>query len=260
MWCQEFSPPVSWLGRWVLEPYWIRRLRGARVVAVSPSSQALLLAHGVAVEAVIAPGIAALPKVDRRGVSPTPRVVFLGRLVASKGPLEAMTAFSRIRAALPGATLDILGDGYLVSTVRRNIVPGVAVHGFVSESKKAEILARADILLMPSHLEGWGIVAVEAAAFGVPVIAYRVPGLRDAVIDGVTGLLTDANPDALAEAAVSLLGDPERWLRTSLAAVAWAHGYTWGSVAKRWRSILERPSRASAYIDPLAARDDVGIA
>lgn len=252
LWCQEFTPPISWAGRWLIEPLWIRRMRSARVVTISPSTEAQLVARRVPVLSVIAPGID-LPLVPlSRRLGDSPRFIFLGRLVTSKRPLEALAAFAQIRKALPTATLDVVGDGYLAESLRQQPAPGVTLHGFVPESVKTEMLASADLMLMPGTLEGWGIVAMEAAALGTPVVGYRIPGLRDAIVDGVTGVLTDPSPFALAEAAVRLLAEPERWARLSRAAAERAQAYSWKAVADRWLAVLEQgdPSESLAGLQP----------
>jgi glycosyltransferase involved in cell wall biosynthesis len=99
------------------------------------------------------------------------------------------------------------------------------------------------------------MVAMEAAAAGIPVVGYRIPGLRDAILDGVTGVLTDPTPSALAEAAVRLLADPERWARLSGAAAERARAYAWDGIADRWLTVLERggASEGRGGIQPKAA-------
>ena len=116
-----------------------------------------------------------------------------------------------MQAAISTASLDVVGTGYMLDKLRSMSLPRVRLHGFVEESEKHALLAQTHLLLVPGTREGWGIVAIEAAAHGVPAVAYDVPGLRDAVVDGETGVLVTATPEALAEAAVSLLRDPQRW-------------------------------------------------
>lgn len=227
VWEQEFPFPVSWIGRRVVEPHWLRRIRTARVVANSPSTAADLNNRGVASVGVVPPGADPVPSAMPRAMSKHPRVIFIGRLVRTKRPDEAISAFARIRAAFPAATLDLVGDGYLRESLRSLQAPGVTVHGFVPDVIKVAFLARSDLLLVPGTREGWGIVAIEAGLHGVPSIAYDVPGLRDAIIHGTTGELTPCNPAALGEAAVALLRDPQRWIDYSEASRQRAVLYTW---------------------------------
>ena len=240
LWSQEFSPPVSWIGRWIVEPSWLRRMRSARVIAVSPSTEASLAIHRVPVIAVIPPGVDVPPRPRPRALGTAPRLLFLGRLVSSKRPFDALEAFSSVQRVIPGATLDIVGDGYLRAELRSRAPRGVTVHGFVDSDRKAELLRQADVMLIPGTREGWGIVALEAAAAGTPVVGYRIPGLWDSVLDGCTGILTQANPEAMATATLELLADSERWSRLSTAATARAEAYSWGAVAARWLAVLNQ--------------------
>jgi glycosyltransferase involved in cell wall biosynthesis len=231
VWEQEFPFPVSWIGRRVVEPRWLRRIRGARVVANSPSTAFDLGARGVAPVGIVPPGADSIVTASPATLGRHPRVIFIGRLVRTKRPRDAIRAFSQIRSVFPAATLDVVGEGYLRDELRRLRAPGVTIHGFVPAGVKAALLARASLLLLPGTREGWGIVAIEAGLHGLPAVAYNVPGLRDAVRDGVTGSLTDCNPDALGAAGVSLLQDPERWRRYSDASRERAAQYTWERAA-----------------------------
>jgi glycosyltransferase involved in cell wall biosynthesis len=231
VWEQEFPFPVSWIGRRVVEPRWLRRIRDARVVANSPSTSSDLRARGVVPVGIVPPGADSVVVDSPPALGKHPRVIFIGRLVRTKRPRDAIRAFSQIRAAFPAATLDVVGDGYLRDELRRLQAPGVTIHGFVPEEIKAAFLSRASLLLLPGTREGWGIVAIEAGLHGLPTIAYNVPGLRDAVVDGATGSLTACDPDALGAAGLALLQDPERWRRYSQASLERAAQYTWERAA-----------------------------
>jgi glycosyltransferase involved in cell wall biosynthesis len=239
VWDREFPFPISWLGRLVIEPRWIRAMRSGRVMAISPSTMTALQRFGVPVVAWVPPGVDTPPEVRHRAAPAIPpRILFIGRLVQSKRPLDALTAFRRIAKALPGAHLDVVGDGYLRQRMAALDVPNVTIHGHVDNATKESLLDEADLLLFPATLEGWGIVAMEAAAYGVPVVAYDVPGVRDAVVSGTTGVLTASTPVDLADAAISLLGDQPRWAKMSQDARHRAEQHSWEQIAERIWSIV----------------------
>lgn len=238
VWDQEFHFPISWVGRRVVEPHWLRRIAGARVAANSPSTAGDLAVRGVQSVGIVPPGADLLPELPRRPLGDPPRVVFAGRLVRTKRPQDAIRAFATIRAAFPAATLDVIGDGYLRPSLDSQKSPGVTVHGFVSDQIKADLMARADLLLLPGTREGWGIVAIEAGLNRLPTVAYDVPGLRDAVVDGDTGILTKPDPDALGAAAVGLLREPSRWAMQADSAHRRAAAYTWQRAADGLMALL----------------------
>jgi glycosyltransferase involved in cell wall biosynthesis len=246
VWDQEFRFPVNWIGRRVVEPHWLRRITGARVVANSPSTASDLAARGVVSVGIVPPAADPVPEAGLRSLGASPRVVFVGRLVRTKRPQDAIQAFASIRARYPAATLDVIGDGYLQEPLRSLQAPGVTVHGFVPEEIKVKFLARADLLLLPGTREGWGIVAIEAALHGVPTMAYNVPGLRDAIVDGSTGALTLPDPKALGAAALDLLSDPAKWARQGAAARRRAVSYTWERAANQLMALLSNVASEGA--------------
>ena len=100
--------------------------------------------------------------------------------------------------------------------------------GALRRSVLAERLRVANIVLVPSHSETYGLVALEAAASGVPVIAAATGGLREAVIDGETGVLIESDDPADWAAEIErLLGDPELASRMGAAARAHALQHSW---------------------------------
>ncbi len=80
---------------------------------------------------------------------------------------------------------------------------------------------------MTSKHEGWGIIATEAAASGLPVVAVDVPGLRDAVSHEITGLLAGESPQEIANATIRILEDYDYWQRLSSSGPNVASGLTW---------------------------------
>ena len=255
-WQSEYRFPISWLGRYVIEPWWLRKMRTARVVVMSDSTEQDLARFGVHAASRVTLGVDIPANSGPRRAEPrkAPRIVFLGRLIRAKRPLDAVLAVQRIRAVYPCATLDIAGQGYLIDDLKALHVPGVTVHGFVTEKEKHKLLSEADLLLMPGTKEGWGIVNIEAAAHGVPVVGYDIPGVRDSVLHGRTGVLTPPSPEALGSAALSLLGDPQRWRAYSICAARRARTFTWSRTAASLLVAATAPSEVTVVPAPGRAR------
>jgi D-inositol-3-phosphate glycosyltransferase len=96
----------------------------------------------------------------------------------------------------------------------------------------------ADVVLAPSRSESFGLVALEAAACGIPVVASAVGGLLSLIEDGRTGRLIDGrNPTDYARAVAEILGDRSMRARMSAAAVERARWYTWSFAAARLRRL-----------------------
>ncbi|MGZ7014376.1 MAG: glycosyltransferase family 4 protein [Acidimicrobiales bacterium] len=135
-----------------------------------------------------------------------PTIVLLGALSAEKNPLAAIDAM----ASLADAQLLVAGDGPLAAECAergRQMAPG-RVHLLGPVADPAEVLAAADLLVLPSLTEGIPAVAIEAGLAGLPVVAARVGGIPEVVVDGETGvLLDDPTPFRLARAVERALGD-----------------------------------------------------
>jgi glycosyltransferase involved in cell wall biosynthesis len=123
--------------------------------------------------------------------------LFLGALTKDKGIEDAIKVFSLINQSRPDWQFWVTGKGDRPYTEKLKLVcrdleieNKVKFWGFVPEKKKFELLARAHVLINPSVREGWGLVNIEANSVGTPVIAYNVPGCRDSVVNGKTGLLS----------------------------------------------------------------------
>jgi glycosyltransferase involved in cell wall biosynthesis len=240
VWNVEFPFPVSLVGRHLVEPHWVRGMRDARVIAISRSTQNDLLRYGVKAVGVVPPGCDAVRRVaaPRHRLSSAPRLLYMGRLVRQKRAPDAVEAFHLLRQSVPDATLDVIGDGYLRHRLEGRHVVNAAIHGFVAEEEKQRLLDEADLVLIPATREGWGITAIEAAAHGVPVVAYDVGGLRDSVVDGETGVLCRPDPQSMAEAAARLLGDPQRLQSMHASAMKWAARFTWKRAAHEVMRLL----------------------
>jgi len=133
-----------------------------------------------------------------------------------------------------GLRVELVGSGsdrerLEALAIELGVTDRVAFHGRIEDQARDALLDRAWLTVNPSEREGWGLSVLEANARGVPALAYRVPGLRDAVNDGVTGWLVDPTErlaPALA-ATLELLTDPGTAERYSYEAISWAASFSW---------------------------------
>ena len=145
-------------------------------------------------------------------------VLMLGALERRKGHAILLAAARRLATALPRLRYVFCGAGSEETALRRL---AASLHGAVvfagQQTDVAGCLAAADIVAMPSLKEGLGVAALEAMAAERPVVASRVGGLAEAVVDGESGLLVaPSDPALLADAIAALIADPV--LRRRLAA------------------------------------------
>ena len=123
----------------------------------------------------------------------------MGRLVAHKRAELLLPVAQRLAGS--GLTVDVVGRGPAAASLAagaeaRGLGGTLRLHGFVPEARKQEIVAGSLLHLNTSQGEGWGLCVLEAAALGVPTVAFDVPGLRDAIWDGRTGwLVRDGESD-----------------------------------------------------------------
>lgn len=133
------------------------------------------------------------------------QVYCVSRLSPEKG-IDILLEAAR---KLPEIDFLIAGDGPEREILENSSSPNVTFLGFVKDIP--DLLSQADVLCVPSRSEGLGLAALEAMAAGVPVVASRVGGLPEVILDGETGLLfTSEDPEALKIALQTLLDNPER--------------------------------------------------
>jgi phosphatidylinositol alpha-1,6-mannosyltransferase len=149
-----------------------------------------------------------------------PVVASVSRLVPRKGMDVLIEAANRLAPSYPDLVVAIGGDGrerHQLERLAADSLVDVRVLGRVSDDDRAALLGAADVFVMACRnrwggleQEGFGIVFLEAAAFGVPQVAGDSGGAPEAVLDGVTGLVVDdpSDPGAVAEAIRTLLADP----------------------------------------------------
>ena len=142
-----------------------------------------------------------------------PVVGYIGRIEPRKGVIDLVRAAPAISTGAPAVRIVIVGDDPYASDpdyVRAvDSAAGIERHPWVDNSPG--LMRHLDVLVLPSHREPMGTVLAEAMAVGTPVVATRVDGLPEVVVDGVTGVLVEpGHPEQLAAAVLRVLGDRER--------------------------------------------------
>jgi glycosyltransferase involved in cell wall biosynthesis len=222
--------------------------RRHQFVAVSPSTCDDLVSRGVPAAAItVIPNGVDHTRYHDRGAVPDapPTLLVLGRVEFYKRLDLVLQALQQVRPVLPEIRLFVVGDGAARAQLARQARElGVAEHvtftGFVSEEEKLTYIRRAHAVVNTSEKEGWGLTVLEANACGVPAIASDVPGLRDAVRDGETGVLVPyGNVAELSTAIVRVLQDDTYRRRLSAGARAWAQRFTWDAVVDDLAAVIE---------------------
>lgn len=177
-------------------------------------------------------------------LSERPTVIAAARLEPLKGldlaieTLARLPASHRPRLVITGAPTGGY-EGYdheLHSLVQEHgLTKDVWFAGPLNREDLARAMRKAQVVLVPSHSETYGLVALEAAACGTPVLAANVGGLPDAVINGETGVVVEGrDPGEWAKHLQWLLTSPATLQRMSIAAVEHAAGFTWEKMVDRW--------------------------
>jgi D-inositol-3-phosphate glycosyltransferase len=224
----------------VEEEQQFRRLYG------DPQGQIEIVAPGVE-HAFFAPGEQSGARAALDLPLDVPVLLFVGRIQPLKGPdvaIRAVHALGRADALLliVGGASGSAGDGEIERA--HQLVDELGLHDQVRfvPPQPHHILSTyyraADVVVVPSRSESFGLVALEAAACGVPVVASAVGGLQSLVDHGETGfLLTERDPVAFAKAIGQILDDSMLAAGMSSAAASKASSYTWSFAAARLRRL-----------------------
>jgi glycosyltransferase involved in cell wall biosynthesis len=179
-----------------------------------------------------------VPKYER------PTVLYLGRLKKYKSIQHLIVAFARVKKEFGDAHLMVVGAGdYLpkLQSLARSLglADDIEFPGFVSAEDKVKRMRRAHVSVLPSLKEGWGLTNIEANSVGTTVIAANVPGLKDSVRDGETGLLYEyGNIDQLTDRILAILKDQALREKLQRGALQWAETFNWDSAAGQFETVI----------------------
>ena len=195
--------------------------------------------------AVVEPGI------DTEYFKPTcakaepPVISYVGRLMKYKNAQFVINAMPRLKELVPGIVLEVAGGGdyrgeleSLVKTL--GVSDSVRFLGRVSEDEKRDLLSRSTLFINPSFKEGWGINNIEANLCGTISVSNNVAGLKDSVIDGVTGILYENDdPEGFCQKVATVIQDKERLATLEKNAKERALSMSWDAMAAKMRAVLD---------------------
>jgi starch synthase len=179
-----------------------------------------------------------LPESDDPRESDSSTILFIGNDFVRKGGPALLEAFAIVRQAIPEARLQLVG-----AEVAADSQPGVEVLGRIDDRHRIqELYAGATVFAMPSIFEPFGLVAVEAMSFGIPVVTTRQMATPEIIQDGVTGLLVEpGDVQGLAAALIEMLRNPDAAARLGAAGRRDVMSrFTWDAVVDRMAPVLNR--------------------
>lgn len=247
-----FGPIIGRFGAWLEGPVARRVYRRGVTLAVSPSTAVAVrdrLRWAGPVVVVPNGADASSPPAGGGARDVQPRLVCVGRVTRHKRVDLVLDAVDQLRAQRPDLRLDIVGGGPDVATIRRQVderglTDVVTVHGHLPSAERDALLGTAWLHVAGSWGEGWGLVVVEAAAAGLPTVAFDVDGLRDAVRPGRTGWLVSEGEDPASNLAAGLdralncLAVPAEADRMAAECRQWSGAFRWADTGQRVRAVL----------------------
>ncbi len=199
-------------------------------------------------------------------------ILFVGRIQPLKAPDVLLRATASLLHRQPGLRERLVlvinggpsGSGLARPTALQELAESLGVSDvvrFVPPGPREQVAAwyrAADLTVVPSYSESFGLVAVESQACGTPVLAADVGGLRTAVSDGRSGVLVQGHdPQVWADELATLLGDPARLVRLGRGAVSHASHFSWEATTERLLDVYRgalADSREAALLAALPGR------
>ncbi|MCX7928156.1 MAG: glycosyltransferase family 4 protein [Patescibacteria group bacterium] len=249
-WKWPFNKIVGFLG-YYLEPFIFKFFyRNIAFMTVSESTRKDLINCGIPSKniTVINNGLnldeipKKLPPKEKRKTA-----IFLGAISYDKGIFDALEAFGEINIRdanwqfwIVGRASPEMKDNLKKRIKVLNIGKNTTYFGYVNDHKKFDLLSRAHVMVNPSVREGWGLVNIEAAAAGTPVVAYSVSGCSDSIVNGKSGVLVDIKDRKnLWKYIMSLVSDKnyEKMVKFCL---LFSRRYSWEDAKKKSLSLIEK--------------------
>lgn len=249
IWFYQLPMPFSLLG-YCVEPLYLRLLRKTPVLTVSLSTAQDMIRFGFVREniAVFREGldIDRLDPSEKHKKFERPTLLSLGSVRPMKRTIDIFLAFEIAKQTWPelqliiaGSTTGAYGAKLLKAVESSTYRDSIQVVGPVSDAEKIELMRRSHVIAVTSVKEGWGLIVTEAASQGTPAVAYDVDGLRDSVVDGVTGrLVKNGSPTAIAAGLLQLLANDADYQNFRRSALEHSRQYTTDNMYADFKSAL----------------------
>jgi len=194
---------------------------------------------------------------EELGIGDEPLVVTALRLIKGKSPELLISAFAGVLSVVPDAKLVIAGSGREEDNLSRqikdlNITNSVFMLGKLRKEKVAQLMAAADVFVLPSKMESFGLTLLEASAAGLPVVCANAGGVPEVFQDGFNALLyPPGDDDAMAKAIIRLLQDRELAKKISANAMETAGRFTWERTAEQtlqvYKEVLQENTSSRSH-------------
>ncbi len=221
--------------------------KGSEIATVSESSKKDIVSLGFKKKhiEVINPGIN-IRDYKKLKKTQSPTFIYVGRLKPYKNVDVAIKAIALLKDKYSQIKLIIAGKGesekYLRTLAQKlGASDHVEFHGFVTDQQRVTLFAQSWAAIQPSSFEGWGITVIEANASGTPVIASKIKGLSDSVVDGRTGLLVPpCDEKILAKVMGELIKFEDFRHEISENAYEWSKNFSWDKSSKEFLKVIFR--------------------
>ncbi len=221
--------------------------RNEHFLAISQSTADEIVDMGIKAKEimVVEPGIDTEYFKPTQAKADPPVISYVGRLMKYKNAQFVIKAMPRLRELVPGIVLEVAGGGDYRAELEKmvdelGVKDSVRFLGRVSEDEKRDLLSRSSLFINPSFKEGWGINNIEANLCGTISMSNNVAGLKDSVVDGVTGLLYENDdPEGFCQKAAAVLHDKERLATLERQAKERALSMSWDAMTDKMEKVVE---------------------
>lgn len=248
VWFYQMSFPLSLLG-YLSEPFMLRKIakRYPTTITESQSTKDNLKTYGFKNIHIFRIGMALKPIKTLGTTSRSNTILSLGAIRPMKRTLDAIKAFEiardqdkNLKMVVAGNTTGHYARKVMLYAQESRHCKAIDIKGRVSSIERLNLMQKADIILVTSVKEGWGLIVTEANSQGTPAIAYDVDGLRDSIKDDVTGLLVpDTKYYEMGNKIVSLLSDTKKYESLRLKAWQWSKDFTFENSYKDFLKIIK---------------------